>query len=379
VRNVLIGAHMRAHGLSLTLLSGLLVLGCADAGESDATAYDDQAVSQDEADLADALLAYVNTASAADLAKASNTTVANNIVAGRPLTSVGQLAAVPNVGNATLHALLRRAAPDEVAEGAGFWEKTLVTASQAETILEMANALELTTLGCDLGLASVGKRVVEARPLATMTQLVDVPYFGATQLRRFKSNVAWFASGDASHARLDCVSFSDDELAAGLQFVNRAGFGQLCAVSSCGFSTWISRVGDLTAHRPWTSLEQVSARKGFGPASMSAIRDGARNVLHGMSLGVDSVRRVLAAEVWGEWVELGPTQTLEASVDVGVVYVPGTGYRLSSCRRIADADDAQPHANSALSCHAGCSQLTRFWHHQQLGLIFYRGGGCSID
>jgi DNA uptake protein ComE-like DNA-binding protein len=369
---------MRLPSLVSVVVSGLVVLGCANAGD-DSAAQEEQALGQDEAALAATLLAHVNTMPVAELAKASNATLAASLAAARPFASVAQLSAISGVGNATLQGLLRQAAPTEVTAGAGFWEKLLVTAAQAETIVEMANALDLTTLGCDLGLSSVGKRIVAARPIATMTQLADVPYVGASQLRRFKANLGWFGAGDALQARLDCVAFSDDELAAGLQFVNGAGFGQLCSVGSCGFSPWVSRVDELIAHRPWTSLDQIAATAGFGPAAMSAIRHGARNVIDGVSLGQDSVRGVLAAEVWGEWVDLGPTQVLDANVDVGVVYVPGTGYRLSSCQRIADAADPQPHASSELLCRGGCSQLTRYWRHQQHGLIFYRNGNCSLE
>jgi hypothetical protein len=246
-------------------------------------------------------------------------------------------------------------------------------------VLEMANTLELTTFGCDLGLAGAGQRILAARPLASMQALADVPYVGASQLERLKKHIAWFATADATKSRLDCVAFTDAEKAAALQFANAAGFGQLCAAAHCGFGPWITNANLLMAARPWPSLEAIAATRGFGPASMSALRRGGREVLDGLSLGTDSVRRVLAGEVRGEWAQLGPTQTLTPSVHVGQRYVPGTGYVLRDCRRIADVGETDPATYSALSCTAGCSRMTRFWMTQDLGLVFYTGTHCSID
>jgi hypothetical protein len=354
--------------------------GCA-VGEDESAQTRPFGLDADEATLAASVLDLVNTADAATLKTVVSTSAANAIVAARPLATLGHLASVSYVGDAALNALLARVAPDDVASGAGFWEETLLAADQAVAALDMANGLELTMLGCDLGLsATVAQRVIAARPLDSVKALVDVPYFGAAHLRKFKDNIGWYRTADATATRLDCVSFTPAEREAGLRFANEAGYGQLCSVAGCGFGGWTQQVGILLRGRDWTSLEEVAATRGIGPASMGAIRRGAHKVLAGMPLGWDSVRGVLAGHLGDRgWVMLAPTQVLERNVDVGSVYVPETGYRLSACSRIADVGDPDPYANSALHCTATCSPETRFWFRHDLGLIFFTGTHCSID
>jgi hypothetical protein len=355
------------------------IAGCALAERDDQTFRSDE-LFLDETDLAVAVLELANGADAGALASIVASHAAASIVEARPFADLDQLAAARYVGDAALNALLRHAAPEAVDAGAGFWEETLLSSLQATTTLEMANALALTTLGCDLGLSrTIGQRIIDARPFDTVTALVDVPYVGAFHLRKFKAGVPWYLSADATSVRLDCVSFTSDQLAAGLRLVNEAGYGQLCALGSCGFAAWTGQVEALMSRRPWGSLEQVAGFPGIGPAAMGRIREGAQRVLDGLVLGPDSVRSVLSGQVHGEWVALGPTQVLEGNVAVGSVYVPGTGYRLSQCRRIADAGEPDPETFNALHCVATCSPQTRYWFHHVLGLVFYTGDRCSID
>ncbi len=370
---------IRRSSLAL-LFATAAAAGCAVAEGDGPVESRSFALGADESTLSSEVLDFANTADVATLRTAVSSSAASAIVAARPIASMAALASTSYVGDAALDGLLRAVAADDVAAGAGFWEETLLSVDQAAATLEMANVLELGTLGCDIGLTStMAQRVTAARPLADVTALVDLPYFGAAQLRRFKDAVAWYRAGDATATRLDCVAFTADQRDAGLRFVNEAGYGQLCAVGGCGFGGWSAQVGIITAGRPWASLDAVAQSYGIGPASMGSIRRGADDVLGGLLLGPDSVRSVLAGEVLGEWVKLGPTELLEPAVDVGSVYVPGTGYRLAGCERIADAGDPEPATHSALHCVATCSPETRYWFHATLGLVFYTGTQCSFD
>ncbi len=324
----------------------------ADEGDLSATLGEEGGLAAEEDGLADALVSFANTAAPEELGTVVDSRARDEIVAARPLAGVGALAAVPYVGDATLEALLAHVAPEASAAGAGFWEERLLGAQQAAAVLEMANVLELATLGCDVGLsATMADRVIAARPFATLDAVVDVPYFGASHLARFEAAFGWWEGG-VSAATLDCVSFTTEQLEAGLRFVNEAGWSQFCAMGGCGFGGWSAAVEDLVAGRPWASLADVSAMYGMGPARMAAVRRGSDEVLAGLVLGADTVRGVVAGGAIDEHVDLGLVTVL-ASVPAPYVYVPGTGIRFTQdCVSIADADDSTPDApgHSALLC-----------------------------
>jgi hypothetical protein len=316
----------------------------------------------DETDLLEeTLLAYVNEAGPAELAAAGlDSRQVSNVVAARPIASVAALAAVPHVGNATLRKLLASAAPDEVAAGAGFWDQVLLGPGQAAAALEMADGAALLSLGCDLGFSeSMAARIVDGRPYASLDELVAVRYVGSAQIARLKAWSGWWVRAEAiAHHRYDCVAFTDEQAAAGLDVANWAGYGQLGG----------NLYGLLEPGRPFSDLGQVAAVRGIGPHRMSRLRALADRQLQGeYTPAPDSIRGLLGGQTSSPLV-LGAVRVLGAEPSgIWRVFHYSGGVSLEvPCVRVADHDDPTPHlpGRSALYCHESISSQWQVDFHE---------------
>ncbi len=100
---------------------------------------------------------------------------------------------VPQVGEQTIRAIQTYLEGDPSGGGGGdggTWEGVSFTAAQAATVLEIANQASSGVLDNDVGLASdETAEIVDARPIADMDALADVPQVGGSALQKLKDYV----------------------------------------------------------------------------------------------------------------------------------------------------------------------------------------------
>lgn len=108
-----------------------------------------------------------------------------------PFLTLDELADVPQVGDRTILDILSYI--EGSADGSGTWEGVDFTAHEQEVVLEIANEASLTELDEQVGLPSdAAANLVDARPIASMGELADVPQVGESALEKLKAYVpAW--------------------------------------------------------------------------------------------------------------------------------------------------------------------------------------------
>ncbi len=110
-----------------------------------------------------------------------------------PFETLEDLDDVPQVGEQTIRAIQTYLEGDPSGGGTGdggTWEGVSFTAAQAATVLEIANQASSGVLDNDVGLASdETAEIVDARPIADMDALADVPQVGGSALQKLKDYV----------------------------------------------------------------------------------------------------------------------------------------------------------------------------------------------
>ncbi len=114
----------------------------------------------------------------------------------RPFATLNEVDATPQVGDATILAVLAFV-ENGGADGGGVWEDVAFSADEAAVALQIANDATRAALDDDVGLAAdEAANIVDARPIATMDALAAVPEVGTSALEKIKAYVpSWEGGG----------------------------------------------------------------------------------------------------------------------------------------------------------------------------------------
>ncbi|MFC1705934.1 helix-hairpin-helix domain-containing protein [Planctomycetota bacterium] len=205
-------------------------------------------------------------------------TAANNIVAARPIATMGALAEVSYVGTAAMTDIKNyvpswlAAAPDPGSGdggGGGTYDGVTFTESEIALALDIANNATFDQLRYEATLTSTAaNNVVAARPIATMEALAAVSYVGTAALTDIKSFIpSWTPTTPTpgQGGTFEGVVFSDDEARTALQIANTAIFDQLRNDATLTSTAAIN----IIAARPIATMDDLAAVSYVGAAAMA--------------------------------------------------------------------------------------------------------------
>lgn len=233
-------ALARRRRMRRAILSILLVASAACAAD-DAVGVDEAALVEGSPD-AIGLLRFLNDASTTvevlDDQVPLDRRAAENLIAARPFSTVAQVDAVKYVGEAAMARLVAYArangfvpADDDVM---GTYEGVTFTVAQATAVLRLVNEESPSVLDVEVGLDSRAVTgILNARPVATMTDLAAAHYVGTRALELLKAHVSVFIPEPGE--RLDCRG--DFACAAGERCYGRVDAGTGTEIGKCAPAT----------------------------------------------------------------------------------------------------------------------------------------------
>lgn len=240
--------------------------------------------------------------------------------------SIGELDAIPYVGDAALTRLLAYAGSNPppssvVVEGVTYqgW--------QAEIVVWALNKVEIGVLNGLLDNRAAAN-VMAARPFTTVTQVGQVALIGPNALEAFRGQARtwWHARANTTVASLagtfDGVTFDQATAVKALELANTKPAAELIArgVYSAGANA-------MVANRPLQTLTAVAALSGVGTASMQALEKWAKEPVS----AIPEVKAALETAIAGAWM---PSET-----DARFVFLAGT--QLNGAAITADVIRAQ--------------------------------------
>lgn len=240
--------------------------------------------------------------------------------------SIGELDAIPYVGDAALTMLLAYAGSNPppssvVVEGVTYqgW--------QAEIVVWALNKVEIGVLNGLLDNRAAAN-VMAARPFTTVTQVGQVALIGPNALEAFRGQARtwWHARANTTVASLagtfDGVTFDQATAVKALELANTRPAAELIArgVYSAGANA-------MVANRPLQTLAAVAALSGVGTASMQALEKWAKEPVS----AIPEVKAALETAIAGAWM---PSET-----DARFVFLAGT--QLNGAAITADVIRAQ--------------------------------------
>jgi DNA uptake protein ComE-like DNA-binding protein len=184
-------------------------------------------------------------------------------------TSVAQVDAVPNVGDAALTKLAAYAAAHP-APASVTVKTVLFKGWQAEAVVWGVNTATKTELDALLDSRAVTS-LMNARPVNSVTQIGGLAYLGTTALTALqRQSQPWWAKEHGSNTTLagtfDGVTFDEKSAATALEIANRATLNQM---STNGVPA--APAAAIVGNRPYSTLAQVAAVGGVGTATMKGL------------------------------------------------------------------------------------------------------------
>jgi Nuclease A inhibitor-like protein len=263
--------------LNLTLLAA--TAGCTGATLDAASSTSESALNLAPADAARVLdfVNYPGTDEALlDNGVMLDTRAAHNIIGARPFATLAALDAVPYVGDTALTRLANYSAAHPAP--AGETVETVVFAGwESQAVVWGVNQAAAGELDGLLD-SRAASGLMARRPFSTVTAMGPVPYVGATALQALRAHAPawWTAMGGAPPpstgtpslaGTFDGVSFDEATAKTALDIANQASYAQLTANGVPG-----TGAAPIAGNRPYSTLAQVSAVSGVGPATMTALR-----------------------------------------------------------------------------------------------------------
>ena len=167
------------------------------------------------------------------------------------------------------------------------------SAGEATATLDLVNRAAIEILATDAGAgARAATKIVEARPIETLTALAATSYVGPATLTKLKQYAVIWSHGNpdapqcGAGGRFDEVSFSGAEECRALDIANSAGYLQLMALDATARRTMY----DL---RPWKSLRELATQSGIGKGTMTSLRALASEWAEGRSGSPDTVELLM--------------------------------------------------------------------------------------
>jgi DNA uptake protein ComE-like DNA-binding protein/subtilisin-like proprotein convertase family protein len=187
--------------------------------------------------------------------------------------TIEQLDRIPYVGPSALGKLLDFAAANpppaaELVDGVFFrgWEVEAVVLGVNQATVEELRGLGLTTRAAE--------NLVEAAPVASVSEIGDVPYVGPASLGRLRTNAgAWWkrllGGGGGAGGTFAGVTFSDELAEIAIEIANRATFELLTGQGGM----WTAGANRLIGARPYQDLAEVAGTQGIGTSTMQTLHD----------------------------------------------------------------------------------------------------------
>ncbi|MFC1705992.1 FG-GAP-like repeat-containing protein [Planctomycetota bacterium] len=207
-------------------------------------------------------------------------TAANNIMAARPIATMGDLAAVSYVGTAAMTDIKNYipswsggSSSGGGGDGGGTYEGVAFTESEVTLALDIANNASYDQLRNEATLTSTAaNNLMAARPIATMDDLAAVPYVGTAAMTDIKNYIpSWTPTPPviSQGGTYEGVVFSDDEARTALQIVNTATFDQLRYDATLTSTA----VNNIIAARTIATMEELTLVSYVGAAAMTDIKN----------------------------------------------------------------------------------------------------------
>jgi len=184
-------------------------------------------------------------------------------------TTIEQLDAVPQVGDATFAKLEAYAAAHPAPAGEVV-EQVEFTGWESESVVWGVNHATLAELDATIE-ARAASLLAARRPFSTVAQMGPVPYVGAATLRQLRDGAPrWWIGmhgGTLLGGTFDGVTFDGATAGVALQIANEASVAQLTdnGVTSAPASA-------IVDGRPFTTLAQVADVRGVGTSTMNALK-----------------------------------------------------------------------------------------------------------
>jgi DNA uptake protein ComE-like DNA-binding protein len=193
--------------------------------------------------------------------------------------SIADLDAVSYIGDSALAKLQSWSAAHR-APAAETEESVAFAGWQVESVVFGANHAAQSELDSFLD-ARAANGLVAGRPFASLAQVAAVPYVGATALGKLRDHaIVWWPaahgapapSGNGLGGSFDGVSFDDATAQVALEIANQATYNDLVlhGLPATG-------AAPIVGNRPYTTVAQVSAVSGVGPATMTALKGYAQS------------------------------------------------------------------------------------------------------
>lgn len=256
-----------------------------------------------------AVLDMANRATAAQITSeiGQTSTVANNVVSARPITTMAQLAAVPYVGTVAMTKFKAYVPqwtgattpppppPPSTAVG-GTYDGVIFSSSEEAAALAIANGSTLDALKAGGVAATPAGLIVNNRPWATLKAVSDLSGIATATMTALK-NMA-IASGatsggtgttpTATGGTYDGVVFTADQEAKALDICNKAGYSQMRSISGTARNI-------IYEKRPWTNLAAVANAANIGATAMTALKTMTASWSIGVTGKIDTVRMLKTA------------------------------------------------------------------------------------